>query len=89
MKRGRGSGGKWWFRTAVRAAIIVIPLHVVAALGCDYPLARVYLVVEAVVSLRDVPLELYIAPECWRYLVHSRRVRWGYRDADRQDTGDG
>ncbi|KAK0631496.1 hypothetical protein B0T14DRAFT_417357, partial [Immersiella caudata] len=66
----RGKTGQWVTRTPLGAVLVMVPLYVITALGCGYVAARVYLVVEAFISLRDVPAELYLTPEWSRYLVH-------------------
>ncbi|KAK0649662.1 hypothetical protein B0T16DRAFT_492250 [Cercophora newfieldiana] len=65
----RGRVGSW-ARTPLGAVLMMVPLYIITAVGFGYVVARVYLVAEAFISLRDVPLELYYTPAWSRYLVH-------------------
>ena len=59
-----------YFVTPLGSVVVMVPIYVIAAASCVYVAARVYLVVEAFISLRDVPPGVYLTPEWTRYLVH-------------------
>jgi len=63
---------KWFgsLSTPVGAIFLMVPLYVMTVAASIYVTARFYLVLEAFLSLRDVPLETYLTPEWSRYLVH-------------------
>ncbi|KAK1749721.1 hypothetical protein QBC47DRAFT_311459, partial [Echria macrotheca] len=71
-KKQRASPLSWlnYFVTPLGTVLVLIPMYVIAATSCLYVCARIYLVVEAFISLRDVSPDVYLTPEWTRYLVH-------------------
>lgn len=59
-----------YFVTPLGAIAVMIPVYLIAAASCVYVAARLYLVLEAFISLRDVPPDVYSTPEWTRYLIH-------------------
>jgi hypothetical protein len=68
-----GNGFPPWLRyfiTPINAIVVMIPIYLMAMASCIYVAARMYLVLEAFVSLRDVPQAVYLTPQWTRYLIH-------------------
>ncbi|KAK0616740.1 hypothetical protein B0T14DRAFT_568320 [Immersiella caudata] len=59
-----------YFVAPLSAIIVMIPIYLMAMASCIYVAARVYLVLEAFVSLRDVPQAVYLTPQWTQYLIH-------------------